>query len=82
MSDFDWVNDIPTPEELGEEYRLLKLDAAKNMRYEEAAKYRDLEREVLSLPKFDEFGAWERWFNEAKESGDLHTMLVNLGRAV
>ena len=82
MNDFDWVNDIPSPHELAEEYRLLKEDAANKQNYIDAAKYRDLERKVLELPKFDEFGVWERWFNEAKESGELHTMLVNLGRAV
>ena len=82
MSDFDWVNDIPSPEELGAEYNRLKMEAANDQRYADAAKYRDLEREVLELPKFDEFGSWERWFNDAKESGDLHAMLVNLGRTV
>lgn len=79
MSDFEWIDNIPSPEELGEEYRLLKLDAAKNMRYEDAAKYRDLERAVLGLPKFDEFEAWSNWFRKAKESGELHEMLMNLG---
>ena len=78
MSDFEWTYDIPSPQELGEHYRKLKEEAANSQRYADAAKYRDLERECLGQPKFNEFEAWSNWFHEAKESGQLLEYLKGL----
>ena len=81
MSDFDWVEDIPSPHDLGDHYKNLKLLAAEEKRYEDAAKYRDLEREVLGLPEFDSNEAWAKIFKELTESGEMLQMLRRLGEA-
>lgn len=81
MSDFDWIKEVPNPHELAEEYRRLKMEAASEQRYAEAAKYRDLEREVLELPKFDTTEAWLKVFKEMTESGEMLEHLKRLTEA-
>ncbi len=81
MEEFDWIREIPNPHELAEEYRRLKMEAANNMRYEDAAKYRDLEREILELPKFDSTEAWLKVFKQMTESGEMLEHLKRLTEA-
>jgi hypothetical protein len=81
MDDFDWMREVPNPHDLAEEYRKLKVEAAENQRYAEAAEYRDMERELLELPKFDSTEAWLKVFNRMTESGEMMDYLKRLGEA-
>ncbi len=81
MSEFDWIKEIPDPHDLAEEYGRLKREAASDLRYEDAAKYRDLEREILELPKFDSTEAWLKVFKEMTESGEMLRHLKMLSDA-